>query len=78
MPVRAVSVQPEGPPTWFGWRGAEQRVLRAWGPERIESGWWRGPEVRRDYFHVVTERGERFWMFRCLRDGRWYVHGWFA
>ncbi len=78
IPVKAVAVVPEGPPTWFGWRGTEQRVLRAWGPERIESGWWRAQDVRRDYFHVLTETGERFWMFRCLRDGRWYVHGWFA
>jgi protein ImuB len=31
----------EGPPARFHWQGEEHRVVQAWGPERIETGWWR-------------------------------------
>ena len=52
--------------------------LRA-GPERIESGWWDGHEVRRDYFVATNPRGETFWIFREHRDlSAWYLHGLFA
>ena len=37
------------------------------GPERIETLWWRGPSVRRDYYRVATESGRHLWMFRRLR-----------
>lgn len=53
------------------------RVLS--GPERIESGWWDGDDVRRDYYLVETVRGQLAWVF-CdagRRDGL-MVHGWFA
>ena len=49
------------------------------GPERIESGWWDGDEVRRDYYVASNARGEAFWIFREHRDpSAWYVHGVFA
>jgi protein ImuB len=52
------------------------------GPERIESGWWDGGDVRRDYYVAETPRGERAWIFRDHRhgtdDGEWWLHGWFA
>jgi len=49
------------------------------GPERIESGWWDGAEVRRDYYRASNARGESFWIFREHRgDQGWYLHGVFA
>jgi len=49
------------------------------GPERIETGWWDGSEVRRDYYVAANARGERFWIYREHRDpGAWYLHGVFA
>ena len=51
---------------------------RALGPERIETLWWRGPTVRRDYYRMVTESGSQLWIFRRLADGRWFLHGIFA
>ncbi|HET9340107.1 MAG TPA: DNA polymerase Y family protein, partial [Casimicrobiaceae bacterium] len=52
------------------------------GPERIESGWWDGHDVRRDYYVAETPRGERAWIYRDHRrgtdDGEWWLHGWFA
>jgi protein ImuB len=49
------------------------------GPERIESGWWDGAPVSRDYFRVATSEGIRLWVYRERppRDG-WFVHGIFA
>jgi len=49
------------------------------GPERIESGWWDGEDVRRDYYLVETRNGQRGWAFRSVgEDGPLQLHGWFA
>ncbi|MFM1904716.1 MAG: hypothetical protein RLZZ440_2616, partial [Planctomycetota bacterium] len=61
-----VAVAPDGPPVRFRFGGAVHRVREAHGPERIETAWWRGPTVRRDYYIVETESGARFWLFRRL------------
>src|SRR5690606_8216055 len=47
------------------------------GPERIESGWWDGGDVRRDYYLVETRAGQRGWAFRTSEGPLW-LHGWFA
>ncbi len=56
-------------------------VLRD-GPERIESGWWDGADVRRDYFIASTPTGETVWIYRDhkygIDDGEWFLHGLFA
>jgi protein ImuB len=59
----------------FRSRGREYRVASAWGPERIETGWWRGAMIARDYYHIETLTGQRFWLFRRLDDDRWFLHG---
>jgi protein ImuB len=78
-PVRvdAMAVVPDGPPARFCWDGVDYRVAHAWGPERIETGWWRGDDIRRDYYVVTTTAGNRFWLFRCRNQGGWFVHGCF-
>jgi protein ImuB len=78
LPIRVIALVPDGPPTWFALPGREHVVARAWGPERIETAWWRGPDVRRDYFRVSSETGEQFWIYRSAKDGRWFLHGVFA
>ena len=82
------SVEPWVPPR-FGLRPfwllarpaplAREGVTLLLGPERIESGWWDGNDVRRDYFVAEDARGSRLWIFR-ERDGerRWYLHGIFG
>ncbi|MFH5803519.1 hypothetical protein [Alienimonas sp. DA493] len=78
-PVRVLSLVPDGPPFRLTRRGRGKIDLPAvWGPERIESGWWDGPDVRRDYWRAETESGERIWLFRDLRTGKWFLHGLFA
>lgn len=76
--VRVMSVAPEGPPVRFEWKNASHVVARWWGPERIETGWWRGRDVRRDYYLVETTTGAQFWLFRAREQQRWFVHGTFA
>jgi len=49
------------------------------GPERIESGWWDGGDVARDYYIARASTGSQWWIFReCGRPRRWFVHGCFA
>ncbi|MCP3869679.1 MAG: DNA polymerase Y family protein [Gammaproteobacteria bacterium] len=46
-------------------------------PERIETGWWDGFDIVRDYFVAHNPDGERLWVFRDRRSGEWYLHGLF-
>ncbi len=49
------------------------------GPERIESGWWDGEDVARDYFVARDRHGARGWLFRERRaPQRWFLQGWFG
>ena len=49
------------------------------GPERIETGWWDGEDVARDYFCARTRNGVCLWVFRERRGARaWFLHGIFA
>jgi protein ImuB len=49
------------------------------GPERIESGWWDGADVTRDYFVARTLAQSLLWIYRERRGfGAWYLHGFFA
>ena len=52
-----------------------QTIVRSWGPERIETGWWRGQTVCRDYWRVETARGQQYWVYRDLREKLWFVQG---
>jgi hypothetical protein len=74
-PLAVAVVQPDGPPLQFRLHGQPHRVARAWGPERIQTGWWRGRYLRRDYYRVETTCGERFWIFRSGQN--WFLQGWF-
>lgn len=49
------------------------------GPERIQTGWWDGGNIARDYYVARTGDGARWWIFReCDAPRRWFVHGCFA
>ena len=48
------------------------------GPERIESGWWDGKGIARDYYIVRRAGGARLWVFQERLSRRWYLHGVFA
>jgi protein ImuB len=49
------------------------------GPERIETGWWDGDAVERDYFIARNPKGSLLWIYRERRvPALWYLHGLFA
>lgn len=75
IPLDTVSLRPDSPPSRFQGRRGEHRVTHTWGPERIETGWWRGRPVGRDYWRIETTTGSRFWLFRRLRDEKWFLQG---
>lgn len=68
-----------------GWLLAEPQALPEAGvqllghAERIESGWWDGGDVRRDYYRIETRDGLRGWAYRDLAaPGPLWLQGWFA
>jgi len=58
-----------------GWQGP---LRLEHGPERIESGWWDGGDVRRDYYRAGNPRGAVLWVYQDLRNRGWYLHGVFG
>jgi protein ImuB len=47
--------------------------------ERIETGWWDGGPVRRDYHLAVDGAGARLWIYRDAGTaGPWHLHGLFG
>jgi len=78
VPVDVIGIASDGPPAMFHYRRKQYRVARHFGPERIETGWWRGPSSRRDYYRIETEAGNRMWLYRRLQDKKWFLHGEFV
>ena len=67
------------------WMLARPQRLDGWdgvlvtGPERIETGWWDGHDVRRDYYVALTRSGVRLWIFRERPPAQgWFLHGVFG
>jgi len=62
----------------------ESGLILEQGPERIESGWWDGKGVARDYYiarqapDTRHSHGARLWVFQERQSKRWYLHGMFA
>ena len=48
-------------------------------PERLESGWWDGADVARDYYTARDIHGVRLWVFReRVAPHGWFLHGIFG
>ncbi len=79
---RASGHEPHPRPTWLlerpiPLRGPAPRILA--GPERLETGWWDGGEVCRDYYVVETSLGQHAWAFCAAGEqSGWMLQGWFA
>ncbi|MEO7774873.1 MAG: DNA polymerase Y family protein [Steroidobacteraceae bacterium] len=90
-PQVAPDWSPQHRPLWL-LREPRQLVLRAErpchhghpvqlidGPERVETGWWEGRDIGRDYYVARGAQGEKLWVFR-ERNGahHWFLHGLFG
>jgi protein ImuB len=74
--MAAPSPQRDGAPVSFTCGGGRvHRIAHCTGPERIAGVWWEGHAKTRDYFDAEDGEGRRFWLFRVLETGRWFVHG---
>ena len=90
--IEVIAEVPDGPPRRFTWRRSTHSIIRAEGPERIASLWWRRrygynpgkSGLTRDYYRVEDSDGRRYWLFRHGLYGsektrpEWYIHGRFA
>ena len=47
------------------------------GPERIQSQWWQGDLVSRDYYIAQHRTGAECWAF-VDHKAQWYLHGYFG
>lgn len=73
LPVPRLLNERDGLPRW---RGALRLLGEA---ERIETGWWDGGEIARDYYTAVDIRGARLWVFREREPPhRWFLQGVFG
>jgi hypothetical protein len=79
VPLEAVALLPDGPPSLLRWRGTAHRVHHAEGPLRLEPEWWRNrPGLqRRDYYRVELASGARLWVYRSGSPSapHWLLHG---
>lgn len=56
------------------------------GPDRVETRWWTGQDIQRDYYVARNLQGMRLWIFRDLKRSRmglgnqscWFLQGLFA
>ena len=69
-----VPLEQRGDQPWMG-----SALALESGAERIESGWWDGNDIGRDYFVACNRAGECYWIYRQLRSPRrWWLHGIFG
>jgi protein ImuB len=73
--IEVTCVAPDGPPQFIWLDRRRERVVNHVGPERIETLWWRGRSVRRDYYRIATEEGSHLWIFCELTKAKWFLHG---
>ncbi|MCA9043973.1 MAG: DNA polymerase Y family protein [Planctomycetaceae bacterium] len=74
QPVDVLRMCHHSRPAVIKWQGQLSELHHVWGPERVESGWWRRA-VRRDYYRVETHTGQRWWIFQRLDTHQWFLHG---
>ncbi|MGC1460157.1 MAG: DNA polymerase Y family protein [Steroidobacteraceae bacterium] len=59
-----------------GWPHLDGPLKLRHGPERIESQWWQGQGIARDYYHATDVHGIAVWVFRERQPPhRWFLHG---
>ncbi len=74
-PMDMQRVDGNGMPLRMVYQGSPLGVVRATGPERIDTGWWQGATQQRDYFRIELSTGTWLWVYRDRREQKWYLHG---
>ena len=81
--LRPLWLLPEPQPLGAGSPRYQGALALEEGPERIESGWWDGRDVARDYYVARNPAGVRLWVYRerprrGRAAGEWFLHGVFG
>jgi protein ImuB len=64
---------PQGNPEYYG------PLIFLDGPERLETGWWDGNGIARDYFVAISPKGVHLWIYRNRsKEAAWHLHGIFG
>ncbi len=74
IPV-VVDADSSGTPRTICLEGKLHLIAKEIGPERIETGWWRGRSACRDYWRIETTSAQRLWIYYELQRKRWMWHG---
>ena len=81
-PLTATALLPDRPPVQLRLSSMILSVIAGYGPERIKAEWWQDnaqPDDinadQRDYFTLQDQHGRWLWVFRNLKDQKWYLHG---
>ena len=74
-PIEMQKVDGNGAPLRMVYQGSPLAVVRATGPERIDTGWWQGATQQRDYFRIELSTDSWLWVYRDRREQKWYLHG---
>lgn len=70
--------RPRPLPCIAGWPSAGGRLEALAPAERIESGWWDGRGIARDYYRMGAPGGAEHWVYRDREHGGWFLHGHFV
>jgi len=66
-------------PALGAWPQYEGLLEKLAGPERIETGWWDGRDIERDYYVMRNRAAVRLWVYRQRRPPHeWFLHGIFG
>ena len=61
------------------WPHYEGPLEKLAGPERIETGWWDGRDVERDYYVMRSRAAVQLWVYRERHPPHaWFLHGVFG
>jgi protein ImuB len=68
-----LATDPAGKPAYHG------SLKLVEGPERLETGWWDGNGIARDYFVAANAKGMHLWIYRNRnKEATWHLHGIFG
>jgi protein ImuB len=66
-------------PALGAWPQYEGPLEKLAGPERIETGWWDGRDIERDYYVMRNRAAVQLWVYRQRRaPHEWFLHGVFG
>ncbi|MGQ5522564.1 Y-family DNA polymerase [Chitinimonas sp. PSY-7] len=71
--AQPIALQTRNGQPWYG-----EPLTQLGHAERIETGWWEGESVARDYFQAQGPSGRRYWIYQQRLDGAWFLHGLFG